>query len=154
MTSAPSFFAAATMASQFSSAAARGVMAKHSDAATIGPIAAASLCLAITPRAAADENWDAIVAAAKKEGALVIKGAPGSVYSEVLTEGFKKKYPDIKVTYTGLNGFESIPKITREREAGIYNWDIYIGGTPSTLSTLKPAGAFAPLQAVLMLTEV
>src|SRR5262245_1926939 len=97
---------------------------------------------------AAAETWDELVAAANKEGTLVIKGAPGKVYSEVLTEAFKKKYPGIKVSYTGLNGFESIPKISREREAGIYNWDIYIGGTPSTLSSLKPAGAFAPLPPV------
>lgn len=114
-------------------------------------LAAAVLFFAVVTLhgAAADQAWDDVVAAAKKEGTLVIKGAPGSVYAEVLTDGFKKKYPEIKVTYTGLNGFESIPKIQREREAGIYNWDIYIGGTPSTLSTLKPAGAFAPLKPVL-----
>jgi iron(III) transport system substrate-binding protein len=99
--------------------------------------------------AMADQAWDELVAAAKKEGTLVIKGAPGKVYADVFTEAFKKKYPEIKVSYTGLNGFESIPKITREREAGIYNWDIYIGGTPSTLNTLKPAGAFAPLKPAL-----
>jgi iron(III) transport system substrate-binding protein len=128
--------------------------ARSQATAAIGLIAAALLFLGIMPSMAADESWDAIVAAAKTEGALVIKGAPGAVYAEVLTDGFKKKYPEIKVSYTGLNGFESIPKITREREAGIYNWDVYIGGTPSILSTLKPAGAFAPLAPALKLPEV
>lgn len=123
-------------------------------AAVIAATALASLFLVITPSFAADESWDATVAAGKNEGALVIKGAPGSAYAEVLTDGFKKKYPDIKVSYTGLNGFESIPRIQRERQAGIYAWDIYIGGTPSILSTLKPAGAFAPLQPALKLPEV
>lgn len=113
-----------------------------------------ALFLAGGAAAAAEASWDAIVAAGKNEGALVIKGAPGSAYAEALTEGFKKKYPEIKVTYTGLNGFESIPRIQRERAAGIYAWDIYIGGTPSILSTLKPAGAFAPLDAALKLPEV
>jgi iron(III) transport system substrate-binding protein len=113
-----------------------------------------SLLLTTAPAQAADESFAAIVAAAKNEGALVIKGAPGSVYAEAFTDGFKKKYPDIKVSYTGLNGFESIPRITREREAGVYSWDIYIGGTPSILSTLKPAGAFAPLRPALKLPEV
>jgi iron(III) transport system substrate-binding protein len=121
--------------------------------AIVSPIVAMGLLLAATP-SHADESWDAIVAAAKSEGALVIKGSPGSIYAEVLTDGFKKKYPEIKVNYTGLNGFESIPRITRERAAGIYAWDIYIGGTPSTLSTLKPAGAFAPLMPALKLPEV
>jgi iron(III) transport system substrate-binding protein len=113
-----------------------------------------ALLLAAAPAQAADESWDAIVAAAKNEGALLIKGGPGAIYAEVFTDDFKKKYPEIKVSYTGLNGFESIPRITREREAGIYNWDIYIGGTPSILSTLKPAGAFAPLQPALKLPEI
>jgi iron(III) transport system substrate-binding protein len=125
-----------------------------SAATALGPIMALSLLLAATPSRAAEGSWDAIVAAAKNEGGLVIKGAPGSIYAEVLTDGFKKKYPEIKVNYTGLNGFESIPRITRERAAGIYNWDIYIGGTPSILSTLKPAGAFAPLQPALKLPEI
>lgn len=120
----------------------------------IASVMAVSLVLAATTSRAADESWDAIVAAAKSEGALVIKGAPGSSYAEVLTDGFKKKYPEIKVNYTGLNGFESIPRITRERAAGVYAWDIYIGGTPSILSTLKPAGAFAPLQPALKLPEI
>jgi len=128
--------------------------ARSKAAAAIGPIAATALVLTGLPCAAAEQSWDAIVAAAKNEGTLVIKGAPGSVYAEVLTAGFKKKYPEITVTYTGLNGFESIPKITRERQADIYNWDIYIGGTPSTLGTLKPAGAFAPLPPALKLPEV
>jgi iron(III) transport system substrate-binding protein len=119
-------------------------------ATAIGLIAIASMCTVATLRgAAAEDSWDAVVAAAKKEGELVIKGAPGKVYADVFTQGFKKKYPDIKVSYTGMNGFESIPKIQRERAAGIYNWDVYLGGTPSILSTLKPAGAFAPLKAVL-----
>jgi len=123
-------------------------------ASPLSSILAVALVLAATPSATAEERWDAIVAAARSEGALDIKGAPGNIYAEVLTAAFKKKYPDIKVSYTGLNGFESIPRITREREAGIYGWDIYIGGTPSILSTLKPAGAFAPLLPALKLPEV
>lgn len=131
-------------------------MVKRIGAATAIGLIAALFLLAIgaLPVAAAEQSLDELVAAAKKEGTLVIKGAPGKVYGDVFTEGFKKKYPDIKVSYTGLNGFESIPKITREREAGIYAWDVYLGGTPSTLNTLKPAGAFAPLQPALVLPEV
>jgi iron(III) transport system substrate-binding protein len=114
-------------------------------------VAAAAISLAALPRdAAAQQKWDEVVAAAKKEGELNIKGAPGSVYQETLTEGFKKKYPEINVTYTGLQGFESIPRIMRERASGLYAWDVYIGGTPSILDTLKPAGAFAPLRPALM----
>lgn len=133
----------------------RASITRRQAVAGIGAAAALSAPLLAGRRAvAADASWDAIAAAGKNEAALVIKGAPGSAYADALTEGFKKKYPDIKVTYTGLNGFESIPRIQRERAAGIYAWDIYIGGTPSILSTLKPAGAFAPLDTALKLPEV
>lgn len=126
-------------------------MSERAIISALSAIAAACLLSIVTLDAAwaAGDNWDTVVAAAMKEGELVIKGAPGKVYTDVFTQGFEKKYPGIKVSYTGLNGFESIPKIQREREAGIYNWDVYLGGTPSILSTLKPAGAFAPLKPVL-----
>ena len=39
-----------------------------SAAAALGPIMALSLLLAATPSRAAEESWDAIVAAAKNEG--------------------------------------------------------------------------------------
>ena len=130
-----------------------GSITRRQAVAGIGAAAVLSPFVITRRAAAADESWDALVAAARKDGGLVIKGAPGSAYAAAFTEGFKKKYPEIQVGYTGLNGFESIPRIQRERAAGIYAWDIYIGGTPSILSTLKPAGAFAPLQPALKLPE-
>ena len=74
---------------------------------------------------------------------LKVHGGPGRIYSEALTEGFRRAYPGIKLNFTGSSGRDAIPKITREREAGLYNWDVYVGGTPSILQSLKPAGACA-----------
>ena len=99
-------------------------------------------------------RWEQIVAAAKKEGEVNVHGGPGRIFTQAHTEGFKKLYPEIKINHTGLSGRDAIPKITRERESGLYNWDVYAGGTPSILQTLKPAGAFAPLREALILPEV
>jgi ABC-type Fe3+ transport system substrate-binding protein len=104
--------------------------------------------------AADPPGWDAIVAAANAEGEVDVHGGPGKLYEEVLTEGFRAAYPHIKMNFTGLSGRDAIPKIMREREAGLYNWDVYVGGTPSILQVLKPAGAFAPLKPDLILPEV
>ena len=79
---------------------------------------------------------------------------PVEFYGQALTDGFRKQYPNIKLNFTGLSGRDAIPKIMREREAGIYAWDVYVGGTPSILQTLKPVGTFAPLRPVLTLSEV
>jgi ABC-type Fe3+ transport system substrate-binding protein len=117
-------------------------------------ILAFAAAVAFAAGAQAQQKWEDVLAAAKKEGEVNVHGGPGRVFTEVHTEGFKKLYPEIKVNYTGLSGRDAIPKITREREAGVYNWDVYAGGTPSILQTLKPAGAFVPLREALILPEV
>ncbi len=112
------------------------------------PLSAASI-------AAADEpSWDALVKAATAEGEVDVHGGPGKLYEAALTEGFRAAYPEIKVSFSGSSGRDAIPQILREREAGVYNWDVYVGGTPSILQALKPAGAFAPLRPALILPEV
>ena len=112
------------------------------------PLSAASI-------AAADEpSWDALVRAAAAEGEVDVHGGPGKLYEAALTEGFRAAYPAIKVSFSGSSGRDAIPQILREREAGVYNWDVYVGGTPSILQALKPAGAFAPLRPALILPEV
>jgi iron(III) transport system substrate-binding protein len=113
-----------------------------------------TLALAAPPAAAADAGWAETLAAALKEGEVYVHGGPGTVFEHALTDGFRKAYPGIKINFTGSSGRDAIPKITREREAGTYVWDVYVGGTPSILESLKPLGAFAPLRPALLLDEV
>jgi ABC-type Fe3+ transport system substrate-binding protein len=115
---------------------------------------AAALILALASGRAAAVEWEETVKAANAEGEVDVHGGPGKIYSEVLTEGFTRAYPDIKVNFSGSSGRDAIPQIMREREAGAYHWDVYVGGTPSILQVLKPAGAFAPLRPALILPEV
>jgi iron(III) transport system substrate-binding protein len=98
-------------------------------------------------------SWNELVTAAIAEGEVDVHGGPGRIYAEVLTEGFRKAYPQVKINFTGQSGRDAIPRITREREAGLYNWDVYIGGTTSLFQSLVPAGAFAPLKPALILPE-
>ncbi len=103
--------------------------------------------------ASAAEDWNAIVAAAEREGSVNVHGGPGSAQAQALTS-FKSAYPKIEVKFLGAAGRDSIPVIMRERAAGVYQWDVYVGGTPSTLQTLKPAGAFAPLRPAIDWPEI
>jgi iron(III) transport system substrate-binding protein len=121
---------------------------------TICSAVVAAVALVAFPASARAQTWDEVVQAANREGELHVHGGPGRAYTDILTTGFKKAYPGIKLIYSGSPGREAIPQITRERQAGIYNWDVYVGGTPSILQSLKPAGAFAPLRPALMLPEV
>ena len=99
------------------------------------------------------KDWEAIVAAAEKEGQLSIAGPPGDTFRFALVEWFQKKFPRIKVEYNGASGRDQVPRITRERQSGIFNWDLYIGGPTSPLEALKPLGAFDPLQPEMVLPE-
>ncbi len=99
------------------------------------------------------KEWEAIVAAAEKEGQLSIAGPPGDTYRFALVDWFQKKFPKIKVEYNGASGRDQVPRITRERQSGIFNWDLYIGGPTSPLGALKPIGAFDPLQPEMVLPE-
>lgn len=119
----------------------------------LAPFAIAA-ALAGESAVAADANWDATVKAAIAEGEVDVHGGPGKLYEEVLTERFKEVYPEIRINFSGLSGRDAVPKILRERAAGIYSWDVYIGGVMSVLLNLKPVGALAPIKPALILQEV
>jgi ABC-type Fe3+ transport system substrate-binding protein len=117
-------------------------------------LAFAALLVFVAAPAKAQQSWDEVVKAAVAEGEVDVHGGPGKSYEQVLTTAFKATYPNIKLVFVGTSGRDVILQIMREREAGLFKWDVYVGGTPSILSTLKPAGAFAPLRPALILPEV
>jgi len=102
----------------------------------------------------ADKEWNRVLAAAKKEGTVgVMSSAGGAENRRALTEPFKTKY-GINVEYFSSSGSKMVARIKSERAAGISQWDIFIGGTSTPLTGLKPDGALAPLEPALILPEV
>lgn len=97
--------------------------------------------------------WDTMLAAAKKEGKVVVNGPPGDLYRQTAM-AFQKAYPDIQVEFTGADGPVFSPKILAERNAGQYLWDVYLGGATTALSAFKPAGILDPLKPALLLPDV
>jgi iron(III) transport system substrate-binding protein len=100
------------------------------------------------------KEWDATVAAAEKEGEVDIAGPPGESFREAIVAGFGRQYPKIKVELLGARGGEKVARIVRERQAGVYGWDLYISGPTSALAAFKPIGALDPLKPALILPEV
>ena len=98
-------------------------------------------------------EWQKILAAAKKEGKVVVAGPPGQSYRDALIQ-FGKAYPDIQIEYVGLQGRDFAPRIVQEREAGQFLWDVHVGGASSIMSVMLPKGAVDPLQPHLILPEV
>jgi ABC-type Fe3+ transport system substrate-binding protein len=103
-------------------------------------------------RAQTTPSWDAVMKAAEAEGVVNVHGGPGRSLQEALSDGFAKAFPKIKINYDGAPGRE--PKIVRERQAGIFTWDVYVGGPTSLLPALKPINALKELRPELILPEV
>jgi iron(III) transport system substrate-binding protein len=95
------------------------------------------------------DTWDQIVAAANREGQVVLSGPASADTREGLTEGFQRKYPGIKVHYTGSPGSAVPPKLLAEREAGQYLTDVLVAGTTTQLDLIE-AGVMEPLAGYLV----
>lgn len=98
-------------------------------------------------------EWDRNLAAARKEGKLIVYStAPGVLRSDI-GPAFKSKF-GITVEDVAGRGAEMATRLLAERRAGLYIGDVYIGGSGTMVRQLKPAGALDPLEPVLILPEV
>ena len=116
---------------------------------------AARLALArATPAraAATPPEWRQVVAAAKKEGKVVVNTFPGDGYKRAL-KAFTQAYPDIKLEHTGLHSQEFAPRIMQERQASLFTWDVATIPTSTALQVLRPAGVWDPVRPAIVLPE-
>src|SRR6266545_2500723 len=95
-------------------------------------------------------EWDKTVAAAKKEGHVVIMGPAGADVRDAFTQGFQKKYPGIQLDFNGMAGAQVAPKLLNELSAGVYRTDLVIAGTITAIESLIPANAIVPIQPYLV----
>jgi iron(III) transport system substrate-binding protein len=100
------------------------------------------------------DTWEQVLAAAKKEGRVVVWGPPGELIREAMTQGFKKAFPNIAIEYSGGRGGEQATRIKAERDGGVYSVDVMLSGTTTAMTQMKPMNALAPIAPVLMLPEV
>jgi iron(III) transport system substrate-binding protein len=95
-------------------------------------------------------GWAKTLEAARKEGSVVVAGPPGTLYRQAITSDWAKSFPDIKLDYSAGRGTQVVAKIVREREANLYNWDIFVASVNPTLASFVPINAFAPLRDALV----
>jgi len=113
----------------------------------------ASMAFILGGTRASAQEWKQVLAAAKREGKVVIAGPTGANARSVLKDKFQSKYPEIKVEYTGLPGRSITPRIMMERRVGKKLWDIWFGGGGSSMA-LKAKGGLQNLRQALILPEV
>ena len=117
------------------------------------PAASSAAAPVAAPAQAADSaEWEQILAAARREGKVVVAGPPQPAEREVLMR-FRQAYPDITLEYSGILAQDLAARMEAERAAGSYLWDLAIGGV-STQYAYIPRGFYQPFRPVLVLPEV
>jgi iron(III) transport system substrate-binding protein len=114
---------------------------------------AAALTRATPARAAATpQEWQQVVAAAKKDGKVVVNTFPGDGYKRAL-KAFTQAYPDIKLEHTSLHSQDFAPRVMQERQASLFTWDVAMIPTSTALQVLRPAGVWDPVRPAIVLPE-
>jgi iron(III) transport system substrate-binding protein len=95
---------------------------------------AAALTLASLPRrsfAQADwkAEWDKTVAAANKEGEMVMVVSAGNAQRDFLAREWAKAFPEITLSMSTIPGPQLMPRFRLERESGKYLWDVVMTGS-------------------------
>ena len=98
---------------------------------------------------AADQTWDQLIAAARKEGKLVIMGPPDPKVRQDLPAAFKARY-GINVEYIGGRSAETATKLRAERSAGLYSTDIALSGIQTMATIFYREKMLAPIKPALM----
>jgi iron(III) transport system substrate-binding protein len=101
------------------------------------------------------KNWDETLAAAKKEGKVVVTGPPDAQVRKILPAAFKARY-GITLEYIGGRSSELAAKLRSERSAGagLYTVDVMIGGAQTMSTILYAEKMIDPIKPILILPEV
>ena len=99
-------------------------------------------------------QWQQWMDEAKKEGKVVVNTMPGQGNRDAVFE-FEKFLPGVSVEQTGLQlSNQFTPRITQEREGGVYTWDVAIIPIATALAVLRPKGVWDPVKPILVHPDV
>src|SRR3954471_162027 len=94
----------------------------------------ASACFAQAQTANWQKDWEETVAAAKKEGTVIVLGQPSPAMRNVILPKFTERY-GIKAELIAGQSSTIVGKLRTERAAGIHSVDVFMsnGGTSITV---------------------
>jgi iron(III) transport system substrate-binding protein len=126
--------------------------------AALAKLAALFLLVAFVSAAQAQpagwqKTWDATLAAARKEGNVIILGSPDPVMRNEIIPKFTARY-GISVSYIAGASSQLVGRVGVERASGIYSVDVFMAGNDTTVNVLYPAKMIDPLKPLMVLPEV
>jgi iron(III) transport system substrate-binding protein len=98
--------------------------------------------------------WDQTLTAAKAEGKVVVGGSPDPIARKELIPKFVARF-GIPIEYVATgSGAQMAEKVTTERSAGLYTYDIFLNGAAPTVNVLYTQKMIDPIRPLLILPEV
>jgi iron(III) transport system substrate-binding protein len=116
-------------------------------------LALVALLLSPAGAKAQDKVWEQTLAAAKKEGTVVVVGSPDPVMRSEIIPKFSARY-GIPVEFLAGRSSEIALRLRTERGAGIYSVDVFLSGPDTTATVYYPEKMLDPLKPLLVLPEV
>jgi len=107
-----------------------------------------ALLLLLAPGVAMAQGDEALIAAAKSEGAVNFAGALKQKETELLLRDFEKEYPGIRVSYTRRSTEPMVQLIEADRLAGRNSFDVINLTEPGELVRYKKEGMLARTEPV------
>jgi iron(III) transport system substrate-binding protein len=118
-------------------------------------LALAFVCCAVLAPAQAQDGqtqWDALVAAARQEGKIVLLAPPDPQVRKELPAAFKARF-GVTVDYVGGRSTEAATRLRLERAAGLYTVDVAFAGSDTLAGVYYPEKMLAPLRDALILPD-
>jgi iron(III) transport system substrate-binding protein len=98
-------------------------------------------------------EWNQTVAAAKKEGAVVINMPAGNALRDFLATEWPKAFPDIKLVANAIDEGTWMARVRIERQSAKFLWDAAMSGSVTSF-TMKNDGFTVPIQPDFILPDV
>jgi iron(III) transport system substrate-binding protein len=99
-------------------------------------------------------EWERTVAAAKREGTVVVSIPTSAELRQQMEAAFHKRFEGIKLELVATRGSTGITRIVEEKRAGLHYFDLHIGGTSSIVTGLLRAEILEPVLPWMILPEV
>jgi len=100
-----------------------------------------------------EQEWKETLAAARREGRVVVAGSPDPVMRNEILPRFKARF-GVPMEFLAGRSSEIAARVRTERSAGIHSIDVFLSGPDTTANTLYGERLIAPLKPLLLLPEV
>ena len=97
--------------------------------------------------------WDELIAAARREGTVVVAGPAHPEVREALPAAFKARF-GVNLEYIGGPASAAAAKLRAERQAGIYTLDVTLAGIQTMATVFHREKLLDPIKPLLILPEV